>query len=379
MRDHLKNLLVSADENAAVGLWMAVRSIGGTVFVVDDDGRLIGALAAGDFPAWQDSFRELTAGRLVKRRCRSLEAGPDLFARAAGVFENIPSIRALPVLDENGIVLDVVFKFQVFYEKYFSEPERFHNFKRHVSSVEIFPYMYYAWCLWQAAAEARRNGFDRFSAIEFGVASGNGLLACQWHARAISQIFGLDIEVYGFDSGQGLPESRDPRDLPHHFGAAFYKMHDMEGLAERLWNAELVLGDIADTSKSFFSVYAPAPVGAMLVDVDLYSSTVPILNMFTGDCTCFLPRVQMYFDDIHHTTADLGEALAIKLFNSGQDKVKIVPEATYSTPLDINDYAYNSFLHRVKTAHLLQHPQYGLDCGRNMKAETTSRQFQLRF
>ncbi len=245
-------------------------------------------------------------------------------------------------------------------------------------NAEVFPYMYYAWCLWQAASEAQRNGVSRFSALEFGVASGNGLVALQWHAHAISQIFGLDIELYGFDTGEGLPESSDPRDLPHYFGAASFKMNAKEALVSRLWKAKLVMGDIIDTAESFFRSTIP-PVGAMLVDVDLYSSTVPILNMLTGDAARFLPRVQMYFDDIHHDTAGLGEDLAIKKFNASQGTVRIVPEETYSNVVDTVNHAYNSFLHRVKTAHLFQHPHYGLDHGRDMKAEAASRQFQLRF
>lgn len=379
MEKHLKNLLVPHSESAAIALWMTVKSIGGTTFVLDDDGKFSGVLTAADFSVWHESCQNLKAGDICNRNCLRLSAGPDVFLRAEAVFEAVPSARALPVIDSFGHIVDVVFKFQAFYKKYFSEPARFHNFKRHVSSVEVFPYMHYAFCLWQAATEARRNGLNSFSAIEFGVASGNGLVALQWHAHAISQIFGLDIEVYGFDTGTGLPESSDPSDMPHYFGTASYRMKAKEALTDRLWKARLVLGDIADTSKSFFDNSPPATIGAMMVDVDMYSSTVPILNMLIGDASRFLPRVQMYFDDIHHATADLGEALAIQRFNASQEAVKIVPEATYSNVVDTVDYAYNSFLHRVKTAHLFEHPHYGLDSERAVNAETTSRRFQLRF
>ncbi|MHC4129678.1 MAG: hypothetical protein ACYSUA_16250, partial [Planctomycetota bacterium] len=41
----------------------------------------------------------------------------------------------------------------------------------------------------------------RISALEFGVAGGNGLLALERAAMRLAEIFGVEIDVYGFDSG----------------------------------------------------------------------------------------------------------------------------------------------------------------------------------
>ncbi|MGH8589736.1 MAG: hypothetical protein ACREXX_10525 [Gammaproteobacteria bacterium] len=67
-----------------------------------------------------------------------------------------------------------------------------------------------------AAEQAKREGHPAVSVIEFGVAEGYGLLALQKHAGAVARHTGVDIYVYGFDSGHGLPQNTgDFRDLPH--------------------------------------------------------------------------------------------------------------------------------------------------------------------
>jgi len=131
---------------------------------------------------------------------------------------------------------------------------------------------HYAYCLLSAARLAKRLGHRRLSAIEFGVAGGRGLLALERHAVAVEKITGLQIEVYGFDSGAGLPEPRDYKDLPYHFKASFYRM-DRPALEARLQRARLVIGDVRETCRSFFSQYAPAPIGCIFNDLDYYSST----------------------------------------------------------------------------------------------------------
>ncbi len=239
--------------------------------------------------------------------------------------------------------------------------------------------MYYAFCLWRAAGEARRNAYRRISALEFGVAGGNGLIALEWHARAMARIFDLDIEVYGFDSGRGLPEAEDFRDIPQTFVPDSFHMGDAELLRERLTLARLVLGDIRETGPTFFERFDPAPIGAMLVDVGLYLSTVPVLEMLTGDQARFLPRVQMYFDDISFGLEPLGEARAIAEFNARHEYLKIAPEATAGTPLDQRDRNYKSFLYRIKEYHRFQHPKYTAHPNREWSRENSTRLYKTRW
>ena len=62
-------------------------------------------------------------------------------------------------------------------------------------------YLYGLLC---AARTARAVGLREFSAIEFGVAGGNGLVACYGErATAVEQQTKMSIRIFGFDSGAG--------------------------------------------------------------------------------------------------------------------------------------------------------------------------------
>jgi hypothetical protein len=140
--------------------------------------------------------------------------------------------------------------------------------------------------------------------IEFGVAGGSGLLSLEFHAEQISKELGIEIEVYGFDTAEGLPSSIDWRDLPYCWKKGFYRM-DFEKLHKRLRFAKLVIGDVMDTAEWFFKDYHPAPVAAVLHDLDYYSSTAAALRIFNADDTFLLPRVFNYFDDIIGSNIEL--------------------------------------------------------------------------
>jgi hypothetical protein len=160
-----------------------------------------------------------------------------------------------------------------------------------------------------------------------GVAGGNGLVSLEEHAKQISKLFSIGIDIYGFDSGEGLPEPKDYRDLPYHWKGGFYKM-DVPKLQARLQNAKLVLGDIKDTGKEFFTKYNPAPIGGIMFDLDFYSSTVEAFRMLDAEEKYFLPRVFCYFDDVLGGERELyndytGERLAITEFNQAHQSTKL--------------------------------------------------------
>jgi hypothetical protein len=62
--------------------------------------------------------------------------------------------------------------------------------------------------------------------IEFGVATGGGLRIMEQQAIEEEKIFGIRIEVYGFDTGSGLPPASDYRDLPNVWSHGKYKMDE---------------------------------------------------------------------------------------------------------------------------------------------------------
>ena len=130
----------------------------------------------------------------------------------------------------------------------------------------------YVWGVVHGAHSASALGIQRISVIELGVAGGNGLLALQHIAEQCEKLFSLDIEVYGFDTGVGLPPPQDYRDTPNLESAGYYPM-DLEKLQPRLKKAQLLLGSVADTVPQFLASNRP-PIAFLAFDRDLYSSTM---------------------------------------------------------------------------------------------------------
>jgi hypothetical protein len=215
----------------------------------------------------------------------------------------------------------------------------------------------YAYCVRGAANLAKSLQIPSISVIEFGVAKGRGLLSLEEHARRWSELCGVAIEVYGFDTGSGLPPVTDYRDVPYHWQGGYYRM-DVEALQERLANARLVLGDVRETVASFLADYNPPPVGAVMFDLDFYTSTMAALRLFDLESRHRLPRVFLYFDDIVGTDVSLysdyaGERLAIAEFNELHASQKISP---------VYELACRGHLpwhHQVYALHDFDHDRYG--------------------
>ena len=216
---------------------------------------------------------------------------------------------------------------------------------------------HYGFCLYNAALLARKLGHTRISVLEFGVAGGKGLLNLEYHAREIKQTLNMDIEIYGFDSGEGLPEPTDYRDLPYHWQKGYYKM-DLPKLESSMNSSKLVLGDIAESGRTFFEEYKPAPVGAIMFDFDFYSSTVAALKLLEADESRFLPRVFCYFDDVVGTEIPLyndytGERLAIHEFNARHDDRKL------GIPYFLRAQTIREiWFHKIWIFHLFHHQKY---------------------
>lgn len=221
----------------------------------------------------------------------------------------------------------------------------------------VLSHPHYGHCVYHAAALAKNLGINRISVLEFGVAGGIGLLSFEYHAAEVKKIFGVDIDVYGFDTGEGLPEPKDFRDLPYHWKAGFYKM-DVPKLKARLKSSTLVLGDIEETSKDFFEKYDPAPIGVISYDFDFYSSTETALKMLEADEKYFLPRVFCYFDDVIGTETIMyddftGERLAINEFNNSHDKIKLGVQYHLITRKIVEGW-----YHQMWTCHFFDHSRY---------------------
>ena len=126
---------------------------------------------------------------------------------------------------------------------------------------------------------------------------------------------------------------------------------DQNLLEERLQFAKMIIGDINETAESFIEKYAPAPIGCVLVDVDYYSSTIPVMKLLEQkEHKNFLPRIYMYFDDVSPQYEFSGETLAIKEFNQRNDDKKIAPENTFIIVPEM----------KSKICHRFSHDKYNL-------------------
>ncbi len=186
----------------------------------------------------------------------------------------------------------------------------------------------YAFPLLRAADLANEWGYKSLTVLEFGVASGAGLLNICSIAERVRQTTGISFRIVGFDSGQGMPEPIDYRDLPEIYASGDYPMEESRLRSTLPANCELILGPIAETLPAFLdTVSASAPIGFVSVDVDYYSSAKDSLGVFTSDPAKYMPLVPVYFDDIGDITVNpwVGEWRAIDEFNVENDMRKIVP------------------------------------------------------
>lgn len=194
--------------------------------------------------------------------------------------------------------------------------------------------------------------------IEFGVAGGNGLVALDLIAQRIERIFGIQMQVYGFDTGAGLPAPQDLRDCPNLFAEGDYPM-DVGKLRSHLTRAELVLGKIEETLPAFMAKSGFAPVAFVSVDVDLYTSAKHALRLLGGEAHTLLPRIHCYFDDITGFTYSPynGERLAIEEFNQEHASRKISPifGAWHCVP---KPFAHEAWVDKLFMAHIFDHDLY---------------------
>ncbi|MGB7436579.1 MAG: hypothetical protein WBQ61_09975 [Candidatus Acidiferrum sp.] len=224
----------------------------------------------------------------------------------------------------------------------------------------------YSWPSVQAAKLAKRLGFERVSFIEFGVAGGNSLIKLEAIAKTLEDYFKINIDVYGFDSGAGMPRPLDYRDMPNLWSEGYFCM-DPEKLRQRLTKAQLMLGPVGETVPSFLKS-RPAPVAFVSFDLDYYSSTMEAFKLFDAEESLLLPRVHCYFDDIlgYSICEFNGELLAISDFNAAHPlrKVAGIRGIRYFVP----ERFANEMWENYYMLHIFDHKLYACSDG-NMETQ----------
>jgi hypothetical protein len=179
---------------------------------------------------------------------------------------------------------------------------------------------YYAFGSYLACMQAKALGHSAISLFEFGVAGGNGLISLERIAAQLEPLFEMEIGVYGFDLGSGLPETEGYKDLPYWWRPGEYRM-DVPRLQKRLQRAKLIIGNVRDTIPEFMASYDGGVIGFCGFDVDYYSSQRDALQILQYSDETRLPRTILYFDDIYGASdlqlscEDVGQARAVKEFN----------------------------------------------------------------
>jgi hypothetical protein len=207
-----------------------------------------------------------------------------------------------------------------------------------------------------AADLARELGIPEVTLVEFGVAAGAGLLNMCAIAERATRETGVAFRIVGFDTGKGMPRPESYRDHPELYQEGDFPM-DEAALRHALpGNARLVLGELKDTVPEFLrSVPREAPIGLVVVDVDYYSSTRDALAVFEGAPEQYLPRTQVYLDDVENPSHNswCGERRAVLEFNETHELRKIEQHAFLR---GYRIFRNARWIDHMFTLHVLDHP-----------------------
>ena len=236
---------------------------------------------------------------------------------------------------------------------------KFSNFRPHYESL-----------IYETSKNAIKLGFNEISVVELGVAGGNGIKSILKYKRKIEKILDIKINIVGFDTGTGLPNSDLKEDLPYFWKQGDYTNINLKDLEKEDSSIKIYEGNISSTIDKYI-LENKIKIGLIFFDLDLYSSTKLFLDMIPAlsEKKLLLPRVFCYFDDLFvadYTLNDInGEPLAIKEFNNQFKKIKLGKTFDHITdfkfPLakgqiytlhDFDNENYNKYIGIYSTASL---------------------------
>ncbi len=216
---------------------------------------------------------------------------------------------------------------------------------------------HYVWGVLQGAALGKVLGHQKISVMEIGVAGGAGLLAMQRAAEITEKIVDIGIEVYGFDTGIGIPKPIDHRDMPYKWSEGYYPC-DVKELTRRLGKAQLKMGLLKDTVPVFLRG-GPAPIAFVAFDTGMYSSTKDAMGLLEAEPARIIPRVPCSFRSaIGKDVTEYGaELLAISEFNAAHAmrKLSTIKGLNYFVPPQFRWW----WIDMMYSLHILDHPHYG--------------------
>lgn len=214
-----------------------------------------------------------------------------------------------------------------------------------------------AYGILKASDFARSHNIRTVSLIEFGVASGAGLLNMARIAGNVTRATGVSFKLYGFDSGKGMPPARDYRDHPDLYQQGDFAMNQ-DALKKVLpANVELIIGEVSQTVPEFMSrLPAEEPIGYVVFDLDYYFSTRDALRiLLDADPQKYLPIALIFLDDIaldsHNSFG--GELLAVSEFNA-ENKFRKIERHSFLENNRI--FRKSRWIKQMFFLHVLDHP-----------------------
>jgi hypothetical protein len=231
----------------------------------------------------------------------------------------------------------------------------FGNLRRKIDFDLIYRKQH-AFALLNLADQANSLGYKKATIIEFGVASGAGLVNLQTLSRRITKMTGVSFEIFGFDTGAGMPAPQSYKDHPDLYQAGDFPMN-FDALAKNLdRNTTLVIGPLSETIKEFSSrEFIDAPVGFISIDVDYYSSTVNALEVLKMGTQNLFPRVIVWLDDIGNLNhnSKCGELAAILEFT---DQNQMRPIERHPSLRNHRIFKQAPWIDHIYQCHVLDHP-----------------------
>lgn len=194
--------------------------------------------------------------------------------------------------------------------------------------------------------------------IELGVAGGNGIKSILKYKRKIEKILNIKINIIGFDTGTGLPNSHLKQDLPYFWKHGDYRNNNLKDLEKEDNSIKIYEGNISSTIDKYI-LENKSKIGLIFFDLDLYSSTKLFLDKIEelSQNKLLLPRVFCYFDDLFvadYTLNDInGEPLAIEEFNAQSKNIKLGKTFDH-----ITDFKFPLAKGQIYTLHDFENEDY---------------------
>lgn len=194
-------------------------------------------------------------------------------------------------------------------------------------------------------SKKENQNLNEFSIIEFGVASGKSLKYLEKIVKNFERKFKISISIYGFDTFSGMPKSNNPLDHLHSWAEGDFES-SIELVKKKLSFSKLIIGNVGQSiSIKNFIDNNISNIGMIIFDLDYYTSTNSAFKIFDDEFLKYcLPRVGLFFDNLHSATEFSGEYLSIKEFNlNNNDKLKYISKDFYLEKFDNRYFQFLNF------------------------------------